>query len=143
MPTYTPPEHVAEGADLIIVAVHAMLVGYVTCAFWSDGQGDADTEGAFGVVNGEPLTPEAWTDALQDIAGFLRGNLADLIATGQADWEQHGHDLWLTRNGHGTGFGDRGYPHDVAERLVAGAEVYGTVSLMLEPEVDLAFFEAG
>lgn len=24
------------------------------------------------------------------------------------DWEQLGHDLWLTRNGHGVGFWDRG-----------------------------------
>lgn len=142
MPEYHAPDHVAEGADLIIVAVHAMLVGYVTCAFWSDGQG-RDTEGAYVAVNGEPLTPEAWTDALQDIAAFVHGNLADLIATGEADWEQHGHDFWLTRNGHGAGFWDRGYPHDVAERLSGASRVYGAVNLVLEPDADLAFFEAG
>lgn len=26
-----------------------------------------------------------------------------------ADWDQHGHDFALTRNGHGAGFWDRGY----------------------------------
>lgn len=42
----------------------------------------------------------------KDIADFVdkAGNLLDGISE-----EQIGHDLWLTRNGHGAGFWDRGY----------------------------------
>ena len=44
--------------------------------------------------------------------------------------EQLGHDLWLSRNGHGAGFFDRGYDEDVekkledAARLLKGTDLY-------------------
>jgi hypothetical protein len=39
-----------------------------------------------------------------------------------------GHDFWLTRNGHGAGFWDRGLG-DLGERLSKAAKVYGEVYL--------------
>lgn len=41
--------------------------------------------------------------------------------------EQHGHDLWLTRQGHGAGFWDRPtfYGAALSERLTAYAESLG------------------
>ena len=41
------------------------------------------------------------------------------------DDSQNGHDFYLTRNGHGTGFWDRGYPDDVGERLTKHARTFG------------------
>jgi len=39
---------------------------------------------------------------------------------------QAGHDFWLTRNGHGTGFWDRDcYPDHIKERLSARAGQFG------------------
>lgn len=39
----------------------------------------------------------------------------------------HGHDFWLTRNGHGAGFWDRGYSDELAERLTEAAHAWGNV----------------
>jgi hypothetical protein len=33
------------------------------------------------------------------------------------DLSQCGHDFWLTRNRHGTGFWDRGYEESIANKL--------------------------
>jgi len=44
---------------------------------------------------------------------------------------QAGHDFWLTRNGHGTGFWDRAdtYGEYRAKKLTANAEVFGVVDV--------------
>lgn len=50
-----------------------------------------------------------------------------------SDDERAGHDLWLTRNGHGAGFWDRawaeGAPSDLGARLTAAAEAVGPCEL--------------
>lgn len=38
-------------------------------------------------------------------------------------------DLWLTRNGHGVGFWDRGLPEDIADRLTESAKALGYCDL--------------
>jgi hypothetical protein len=44
---------------------------------------------------------------------------------------QAGHDFWLTRNGHGTGFWDRddSYGDYSAKKLTANAEAFGVVDV--------------
>ena len=44
------------------------------------------------------------------------------------DPEQDGHDFWLTRNGHGAGFWDRGLG-DVGDRLTDIAHGFGECDL--------------
>lgn len=66
--------------------------------------------------------------AARDCTAFQKANAADLEAIDAAD-ESSGHDLWLTRNGHGAGFWDRGYPEDVAGRLTSAAEALGQIDL--------------
>lgn len=52
--------------------------------------------------------------------------------------DKAGHDFWLSRNGHGTGFWDRFMDGDerqaVGDKLQAGAKAYGEVSLYLGDE---------
>lgn len=43
--------------------------------------------------------------------------------------DQLGHDLWLTRNGHGAGFFDRGYPEQDVETLTDLCDVLGSANL--------------
>lgn len=43
-----------------------------------------------------------------------------------------GHNLWLTRNGHGTGFWDRGYPKPLADALTKASEDFGEVTLTVD-----------
>lgn len=59
--------------------------------------------------------------------------------------EQAGHDLWLTRQGHGVGFWDRPafYGADLAQRLTAYAEALGECDYDREPWDYADEYEAG
>ncbi len=54
------------------------------------------------------LTPLSKAQAYIDCRNFLWGVTEALhVPANQIDWAQAGHDLWLTRSGHGCGFWDR------------------------------------
>ncbi len=77
-----------------------ILEGYLEAAAWIEG-----LDGDFADV--------ACTHARKDIFTFL--DLAgDILADCELDQGQIGHDLWLTRNNHGTGFWDRDYLSETA-----------------------------
>jgi len=103
-------EHVPAAADL-----DEFTQGYLECAEWlahsardEDGTGEFDAEDR---ESCEGWTPEAIALAVSDCADFQGFNAELLIqyeeATGR-DMSDAGHDFWLTRNGHGAGFWDRG-----------------------------------
>jgi hypothetical protein len=60
-----------------------------------------------------------------DCAAFYESCADDLT---DMSAEQTGHDFWLTRNGHGAGFWDRGLG-ERGDRLSAMARPYGEVNL--------------
>lgn len=82
---------------------------YLECAGWADMQEDNDPLLAEASYSGELLS-EAKTDckAFLEVVGDKLPD--DLLS-------QAGHDFWLTRNGHGTGFWDRPeiYGQEVAD----------------------------
>lgn len=101
----------------------AIVRHYVECALWSsvdesdEGGGDPlDTY--YGTGDVAPGTLQAMRD---DCARFFFANrrtMREASGTRQLlkrcgrEWSpaaQHAHDFWLTRNGHGAGFWDRGY----------------------------------
>jgi len=51
-------------------------------------------------------------------------DLAEFYAITHTGPGQGGHDFWLTRNGHGAGFWDRG-AGDVGDRLTVAAHAWG------------------
>lgn len=61
-----------------------------------------------------------------DCDSFRESNKELLEQAG--DDEQNGHDFWLSRNGHGCGFWDRGYG-EVGNKLHAATKPYGSVFL--------------
>lgn len=65
-----------------------------------------------------------------DCRDFYQANRADLV---DMDAEQAGHDFWLTRNGHGAGFWDRGLG-ERGDRLTAASKPYGEVYLWVDIE---------
>lgn len=67
---------------------------------------------------------------LAECDGFIADNWALIQETGQSA-EQCGHDLWLTRNGHGVGFWDRGYPVALGDALTRAARLAGERDLYL------------
>lgn len=105
------------------------LKGYLTAALWSSNDESNDS-------GGEPLDKNhcindfsfsALERANKDCKAFLAANEADLA---DIPCEQAGHDFWLTRNRHGTGFWDRGYG-EKGERLTKAAHEFGFVDLFV------------
>lgn len=112
----------------------AFVSGYLECALWSstdesDDSGGRPLDDTYDV---DAFTRRAIADARRDCRGFmgLPGVRAALEATG-ADYSRHGHDFWLTRNGHGAGFWDRGYAPDVDKTLTDAAHSYGYANVMI------------
>lgn len=69
------------------------------------------------------IVPDEYArEAEADCLRFQADNAADLARAG--DDAQNGHDFYLTRNGHGAGYWDRGYG-DVGDRLSKAARAYG------------------
>jgi len=105
--------------------------GYVACALWSTPDDDGGfLDNRFGEDDIDPETQRAmW----EDCSRFLRENVADLaemMEKTDATMETLGHDFWLTRNGHGTGFWDRG-AEEVGERLTEAAHAFGGFDLYI------------
>lgn len=119
--------------------------GFLETALWSSTDNSDDS-------GGEPLdknysiddfTPHALKELIADCEQFQRENAADLavayeqgIRGSEGDDEfSAGHDFWLTRCGHGTGFWDGDYPEPQATRLTKSAEKFGNVDLTVEDGV--------
>jgi hypothetical protein len=96
----------------------------------------------------DALTEEAMASIRKDCEAFLVSELVDIDAYCErmGEWhgadsvrgadarytamEQAGGDFWLTRNGHGTGFWDRGLG-ELGERLAGAAGAWGSSVLYL------------
>ncbi len=105
---------------------------YVACALWSstDDNGEPLDE------SGLDLAPETLDAMYEDCADFCQlvereGFNLDTLGAMGCNASQMGHDFWLTRNGHGAGFWDRGYPDNIGERLTALAKPYSTRELYI------------
>jgi hypothetical protein len=114
----------------------AFTRAYIEAALWSTN--DESDEGG-----GEPLdknygpediAPETMLAMKHDCADFQHrfGSLIEDDESKAIDkwgrWELAGHDFWLSRNGHGAGFGDGNFPkHD--DELHDAAESYGDFEL--------------
>ena len=78
---------------------------------------------------GSELAPETETQFREDITNFL--NLLQeegVVWREHMDDEQFGHDFWLTRNGHGAGFWDRGLG-ELGQVLTKWAKTFGDCDL--------------
>ena len=121
----------------------AFTRGYVAAALWSSTD-NADEGG------GDPLdknysVSDIDSDTMEqmkrDCAKFQRENEKDLdlayeldanarhgAAKTDYDQDHAGHDFWLTRNGHGVGFWDRGLG-DIGDRLTEASKRFGEFDL--------------
>jgi hypothetical protein len=126
----------------------AMIDAYMECALWSSAvygywndetnvwvslNPDAHDE-THGLGDDWPIdeyfddddiAPETQDAMREDCVDFVTHNSQDLAEMEPA---QVGHDFWLTRNGHGAGFRDRGLG-ELGERLSDAAKVYGSFDL--------------
>lgn len=117
----------------------SMTRGYLTCALWSSNDestpsGGEPLDSTYGL---DDIAPASVAKAMADCAEFLRKiSPEDRDAYEQntdrpGEWsgaEHMGHDFWLTRNGHGAGFWDRGLG-ELGERLTKVAKTFGETDM--------------
>lgn len=106
---------------------------YMVCALWSST--DENGEPLDDLYPADDIAPECAAAMRASCEDFCKSNHADLqeyryhMGNEQFSGEQRaGHDFWLTRNGHGAGFWDRGLGA-LGERLTKAAKVYSSVDL--------------
>ena len=108
-----------------MIDIDEMTKHYAICALWSSiGDDDCPLDDTHSI---DDISPECMASMRQDCADFASANFELIAATGASD-EQTGHDFWLTRNGHGAGFWDRGYG-PIGDKLSDAARVYGEAYL--------------
>jgi hypothetical protein len=99
---------------------------YLECALWASL--DEDGESFDGLYSVDDIAPSAIQQAIADCSAF-RETMAEQLELTEADDAQHGHDFWLTRNRHGAGFWDRGYPAEVGKALTDCAHSFGEANV--------------
>lgn len=112
----------------------AFFDGYVECALWSSTHyEDEDDSGTpmDDIVGADDLADEAKASIREECDAFLDGEYDDLLAyCDERSLEHAGHDFWLTRNGHGAGFWDRGLG-ELGGRLSNASKPYGSCDLYI------------
>jgi len=105
---------------------------YLMCALWSTTD---ENEQAFNRnYSISDFSKEAIEKAESDCQKFLvlAGGLPNYNSSIYSDEEMTGHDIWLTRNGHGSGFWDREtLERNEGMRLSNIADKMGNVDLYL------------
>lgn len=95
---------------------------YVKCALWTSTDDDEEPLAAYSIDDIDQATLNEMRDECLD---FIKANAKLLNGL---DPSQCGHDFWLTRNGHGAGFWDRGLG-DLGNKLSDACKPYGTYDL--------------
>ena len=112
-------------AKLQVEGLVEFLNAYIACALWvSMDESDEDTGGEPMATNYGPedLADKTREEMRRVCAAFLEANAEDI----GDNYSQAGHDLWLSRNGHGVSFLDRDcWSTETAKRLVQSAKQLG------------------
>ena len=104
--------------------INKILNAYLCCALWSSL--DDNDENFDSNYSATDFTENFINKSVADINHFLKlvddANLTESLK--QWDDEQIGHDLWLTRNGHGSGFWDRNFKDgdEIADLVGVGTD---------------------
>lgn len=101
-------------------------LGYLDCALWSSTGDDGEPLDVLGV---EAIAPETRVKMRAELTDFVLKNQRLLMISGLQD-TQIGHDFWLTRNGHGAGFWDRGLGA-IGEQLTQACKAFPEVNLYI------------
>lgn len=107
-----------------LLDIDVFFDAYLTCALWSSVNHDTD-EPFDADYDTDDIAPEALAELREGCVNFLTDCADDLAGM---DASQAGHDFWLTRNGHGAGFWDRGLG-ERGKRLSKASRTYGEVNL--------------
>jgi hypothetical protein len=107
--------------------------GFLDCALWATtGDDERPLDTTYDIQDIAKETMDALYNECWD---FYNANYDDLCEQG-GTFEQWGHDFFLTKCGHGTGYWDRG-TGAVGERLTTAAKVYGPTDLYVGDDGNL------
>ena len=110
MPEFVLDYGTRDAADKF-KALDSFTRGYIEAMFFTECHADnPELEEA----TAHDLAPETWETILVDCASFQESSAETLgraydYAPTEYDDSRAGNDFWYTRNGHGTGFWDRGF----------------------------------
>ena len=90
---------------------------YAECALWASSEDGTPLDDNYDLMDFHPDTLAAM---VADCQKFQEDN-GDYIVTNLSG---AGHDFWLTRNGHGAGFWDGGWP-SAGVRLAEACDAFG------------------
>lgn len=93
---------------------------YVDCALWTESP-----EGQHWEQSG--IAPETYASMIDDCMKFVAANTEHV----KNHMSFAGHDFWLTRNGHGSGFWDGDWPEQTGNELTKSAKSFGPFSLYM------------
>lgn len=111
-------------------ALDAFTRAYIEAAMWTLTGDDGDSLDHLGLHD---IAEETIATAVRECAAFQHTHSFLIRASyklGATD-ARNGHDFWLTRNRHGAGFWDRGYPGDMGQALTDAAHAEGSVDWYL------------
>lgn len=102
---------------------------YVEAALWSsmDNADDSGGEPLDENYSASDIDDATLAQMAKDCAAFEESEASDIEESGLSS-EEVGHNFWLNRNGHGTGFWDRGLGK-VGDRLSKASKAYGSYDL--------------
>ncbi len=109
----------------ITTDIAVMQQAYIECALWSSTDIDCDPLDDWATIDN--IEPHTLADMKQDCQDFYN-DMGPELEKASDNYMQHGHDFWLTRNGHGAGFWDRGYSN--GDILTDACAPYGTHDLI-------------
>jgi hypothetical protein len=106
------------------------LLAYMQCALWSSVDSKGDPLDANYELN--DFAPQTIVKMREDVRSFIeRMPPVSMLP------EQLGHDFWLTRHRHGSGFWDRGLG-DVGAQLTELAHAYPQVDLYVDDNFQIS-----
>jgi hypothetical protein len=112
---------------------------YIETALWSttDNSDDSGGEPLDKNYSASDIAPETMELMIEDCADFQERYI-ELLSNSGIDDGQAGHDFWLSREGHGTGFFDEStIDEEFQDPLQEAAESYGGFDLYLgDPDAD-------
>lgn len=118
-------------------SLDAFTIAYIECALWAslDESGEPLDSHDIGDIDADSLEK-----IKADCARFQE--VASQLLARAGDDSQNGHDFFLTRNGHGAGFWDRGYGA-IGDALTKLSREFGEQDLYLDEDGSRAVYVYG
>ena len=113
--------------------MYASYSDYMECAAWSSTDDNGELLDAYQFSD---KAEKKMKEDLDDFLSYCETNVSERMFFEYQNLqspEQFAHDFWLTRNGHGAGFWDRGLG-EIGDILTKASKTFGSCDLYLNEE---------